>query len=46
MKKTYVTLWLSVTTFETEDVVTASVASLTTTFGVGVNAKDTWWRED
>ena len=45
MKKQYVTLWLSVTTFDTDDVVTASIAYNTTNFGVGVDAKDTWWKD-
>jgi len=44
MKKSYVTLWLNVTTFENDDVVTASIAYNTTQYGVGVDAKDTWWK--
>ena len=46
MKKDYVTLWLSVTTFDTDDVVTASVASITKQFGAGVDATEKWWSED
>lgn len=46
MKKQYVTLWLSVTTFDNDDVVTASIAFNTQTFGVGVNATETWWSEN
>ena len=46
MKKQYVTLWLSVTTFDNDDVVTASIAFNTKTFGVGVNAMETWWSEN
>lgn len=46
MKKNYVTLWLNVTTFDEDDVVTASVVFKTQKFGVGVNATETWWNED
>ena len=46
MKKDYVTLWLSVTTFDTDDVVTASGASITKQFGAGVDATEKWWSED
>ena len=45
MKKNYETLWLSVTTFDTEDVITASIES-TSEFWVGVDAKETWWKTD
>ena len=44
MKKNYVSLWFSVTTFDVEDVVTASVEYNTVTNGVGVDAKETWWQ--
>ena len=44
MKK-YETLWLCVTTFDKEDVVTASVVYNTFESGVGVNAGETWWNE-
>ena len=43
MKKQYVTLWLSVTTFDSADVVTASITYSTKTFGVGVDATEQWW---
>ena len=46
MKKTYVTLWLSVTMFEPDDIVTGSIAYNTTFYGVKVNATETWWSED
>ena len=46
MKKNYVTLWLSVTMFEPEDIVTGSVAWNTIKSGFGVDATETWWSED
>ena len=46
MKKQYVTLWLSVTTFETDDVITKSIAYNTKTFGVDVDATQQWWSGD
>lgn len=46
MKKQYVTLRLCVTMFDKDDVVTASIAFNTQTYGVGVNATETWWSEN
>ena len=45
MKK-YETLWLSVTTFDKDDVVTASVEYNTFESGVGVDATETWWTQN
>ena len=45
MKKSYVTLRLNVTTFENDDVVTASIEYNTKTFGVGVDATEKWWSD-